>query len=92
MASDPSRKLPPPRPPSTQPSRGNDDEPRLPHERDESVDSQARDDTNAPGHEIGEKALDDLRAGRVDTDRGPVMDRLYRRNLRRNGHKDRRPR
>lgn len=92
MATDPTRNPPPPREPSTRQSRGSENEPRLPHERDESADSQVRDDANEPGREIGEQALRDLREGRVDTDRGPVMDRLYRRNLRRNGPKDRRPR
>lgn len=76
---------PPRRPPhgSTHPSRDHETEPRLPHERDESADSQADDRANAPGREIGERAFDDVKSGRVDTDRGPVMDRLYRRNLRR---------
>lgn len=92
MASQPTRNPPPPRPPSAHPSRGTENEPRLPHERDESADSQTGDDPNAPGRDIGEQAFKDVRAGRMDTDRGPVMDRLYRRNLRRNGSKDRRPR
>jgi hypothetical protein len=92
MASPPHRNPPPPTPPSTQPSRSTDNEPRLPHERDESSDSQDQDGANDPGREVGEQAFKDLREGRVDTDRGPVMDRLYRRNLRRNGSKDRRPR
>lgn len=86
------RRPTPPRSNSTHQSRGSENEPRLPHERDESTDSQSRDDAaNPQAREMGEKALEDLRAGRVDTDRGPVMDRLYRRNLRRGG-KDRRPR
>ena len=72
-------------------TRDGDTEPRLPHERDESADSQVNDDANQPGRDVGERAFKDLRAGRVDTDRGPVMDRLYRRNLRRNP-KERGPR
>jgi hypothetical protein len=92
MASRPTRNAPPPSPPSTHESRGTQNEPRLPHERDESADSQTGDDPNAPGREVGDQAFKDLRAGRVDTDRGPVMDRLYRRNLRRTGNKDRRSR
>jgi hypothetical protein len=50
--------------------------PPLPHDRDESADSQG------PGlpetHEIGRKAFDDIKAGRVDTDRGPVIEELGR--------------
>lgn len=69
---------------STHQARGSESEPRLPHERDESNDSQqSQADAQVPGKEIGEQAYRDLRAGRADTDRGPVMDRLYRRNLRR---------
>lgn len=83
MASHPTRH-PSQNPGTTQPSRGNDREPRLPHERDQSADSQqSQADAHVPGKEIGERAYEDLRAGRADTDRGPVMDRLYRRNLRR---------
>jgi hypothetical protein len=52
-------------------------EPRLPHELDESADSQekAAPDTQA----IGRKAYEDVKAGRVDTDRGPVIEELGRR-------------
>jgi hypothetical protein len=50
-------------------------EPRLPHERDESADSQRK---SAPDT-LGRKALDDVNAGRVDTDRGPVLEELGRR-------------
>lgn len=52
-------------------------EPRLPHELDESADSQekAAPDTRA----IGRKAYEDVKAGRVDTDRGPVIEELGRR-------------
>ncbi|HEY6514223.1 MAG TPA: hypothetical protein VI032_19760 [Burkholderiaceae bacterium] len=51
-------------------------EPRLPHEHDESADSQARDVTQPDA--IGRKAFDDVMAGRVDTDRGPVLEELAR--------------
>jgi hypothetical protein len=50
-------------------------EPRLPHERDESADSQQK----ATPDSLGRKALDDVEAGRVDTDRGPVLEELGRR-------------
>jgi hypothetical protein len=57
-------------------------EPRLPHERDESADSQQQGDTQPS--EIGRKAFEDIRAGRVDTDRGPVLEELFRTKLQRN--------
>jgi hypothetical protein len=56
--------------------------PRLPHERDESSDGQ----TAAPaegGDPPGRQAYDDLQRGVVDTDRGPLLDRLYRRLFKR---------
>lgn len=46
--------------------------PRLPHERDESADSQ----TSNPQPVI-EQARQDVERGLVDTDRGPVLDQLY---------------
>jgi hypothetical protein len=57
--------------------REREHEPRLPHDRDESADSQVKSapDTQA----IGRKAYDDVRSGRVDTDRGPVLEELGRR-------------
>lgn len=57
-------------------------QPRLPHERDESSDSQ----TAAPGEgsgQAGRQAYEDLQRGMVDTDRGPLLDRLYRRLFKR---------
>jgi hypothetical protein len=57
-------------------------EPRLPHERDGSADSQQQGDTQPS--EIGRKAFEDIRAGRVDTDRGPVLEELFRTKLQRN--------
>jgi hypothetical protein len=48
--------------------------PRLPHERDESSDSQ----TSSP-RPIIEQARQDVRRGLVDTDRGPVLDQTYER-------------
>jgi hypothetical protein len=53
-------------------------QPRLPHERDESSDSQVAAPAEASG-QPGRQAYDDLQAGVVDTDRGPLLDRLYRR-------------
>ncbi len=49
--------------------------PRLPHERDESADSQPAGSASATRK--GRQAHDDLERGRLDTDKGPVMDRTY---------------
>lgn len=48
--------------------------PKLPHEHDESADSQRAGETTAPA--VGKQAYRDLQEGREDTDRGPVVDRL----------------
>jgi hypothetical protein len=55
-------------------SRSNDiqPEPRLPHEHDESSDSQT-----GGVRPIIQQAHDDIQAGRVDTDRGAPMDEAY---------------
>ena len=52
--------------------------PRLPHERDESSDSQ-----NGPRYGVIEQAKEDLDRGLVDTDRGEPMDQVYRDNFKR---------
>ena len=49
-------------------------EPRLPHERDESSDSQG-----GVSRDAGRQAAADLAAGRTDTDRKPVLDATYER-------------
>lgn len=49
--------------------------PRLPHERDQSSDSQQNQDGSAS--EVGKQALKDVERGVVDTDRGPEADRVY---------------
>lgn len=49
--------------------------PRMPHERDESSDSQGASEPSGAG--IGQVAHDDIERGLVDTDKGPVMDRTY---------------
>lgn len=53
--------------------------PRLPHERDASADSQ----TPVPGpvNDIGAQAHKDLERGLLDTDRGPVIDEVYRKSV-----------
>ena len=62
---------------NTIPAQGDtqDKAPRLPHERDESADSQAAVDT--ANKRLGRIAQADLERGLVDTDKGPVMDATY---------------
>lgn len=60
----------------TTPVKDGERAPRLPHEHDESGDSQA---ASQDHHDVGQQALDDVRAGQVDTDRGPVADSAYQR-------------
>ena len=49
--------------------------PRLPHERDESADSQAPSEPSGP--RMAEAAREDIERGLVDTDKGPVLDQTY---------------
>lgn len=49
--------------------------PRMPHEHDESADSQAGGEASA--QRVGKTAHDDVASGQLDTDKGPVMDRTY---------------
>ncbi len=49
--------------------------PRLPHERDESADSQAAQEQS--GERVGKQAHEDIERGLVDTDKGPVLDETY---------------
>ena len=49
--------------------------PRLPHERDESADSQPAGEPSA--RRMGAMVHRDLEKGRQDTDKGPVMDATY---------------
>ncbi|CAN7195324.1 hypothetical protein LJR069_000500 [Variovorax paradoxus] len=60
---------------NTKTRQGGDSAPRLPHERDESSDSQQTPNGKPP--EIGRKGHEDIERGSVDTDRGPVADRVY---------------
>lgn len=57
---------------------GDQRSPRLPHERDESSDSQPGGDSDG----VIKQAHDDLERGLVDTDRGPVLDRTYEHSVR----------
>jgi hypothetical protein len=67
----------PPRQGSTRAIQGDppDRSPRLPHERDESADSQAEGDPSA--RSVGQAAREDIERGVVDTDKGPVLDEVY---------------
>jgi hypothetical protein len=56
---------------------GDAGEPRLPHELDESADGQRRGATQRG--DIARKAFEDVRAGRVDTDRAPLLEELFAR-------------
>jgi hypothetical protein len=49
--------------------------PRLPHEHDQSSDSQRSKEATPP--RVGKQALKDVERGIVDTDRGPEADRVY---------------
>lgn len=49
--------------------------PRMPHERDESADSQGASEPSA--RRMGQAGHDDIERGLVDTDRGPVLDQAY---------------
>jgi hypothetical protein len=49
--------------------------PRMPHERDESADSQPSDEPSAK--RMGRIAHDDIERGLVDTDKGPPLEETY---------------
>ena len=49
--------------------------PRLPHEQDQSSESQQTPDGKPTAE--GKQALKDIESGQVDTDRGPVTDKVY---------------
>ena len=65
----------------TKVEQGGESKPRLPHERDESSDSQQA--QGGEPTEVGKRAHEDVERGVVDTDRGPVTDRVYREKLKR---------
>ena len=58
----------------TKVEQGGESAPRLPHERDQSADSQTP--TDGEPTEVGKQAHEDVERGLVDTDRGPVLDKL----------------
>ncbi|MDM0106305.1 hypothetical protein QTH97_15265 [Variovorax sp. J22R24] len=59
----------------TKVEQGGESAPRLPHEHDQSSDSQRNQDGTAP--RVGRQAFNDVERGVVDTDRGPEADRVY---------------
>ena len=66
---------------TTKTQQGGESKPRLPHEHDESSDSQESQGGEPP--EVGKRAHEDVERGVVDTDRGPVVDRVYREKVKR---------
>ena len=49
--------------------------PRMPHEHDESADSQVASEPSS--QRMGQQAHEDIERGLVDTDKGPVLDQVY---------------
>jgi hypothetical protein len=74
----PPRKTPPTG--RTRPAQAGEATPRLPHEHDESDDSQSSGaGTDGGQREVGQQAFDDLESGKSDTGRMPVTDSTYER-------------
>jgi len=65
----------------TKVEQGGESAPRLPHEHDQSSDSQQTPDGKPT--RVGRQAHDDVERGVVDTDRGPEADRVYNDKVRR---------
>ncbi|MGJ7511593.1 hypothetical protein [Variovorax sp. GT1P44] len=59
----------------TKVEQGGESAPRLPHERDQSSDSQQT--QGGAATRVGKQAFNDVERGVVDTDRGPEADRVY---------------
>ena len=59
---------------NTYTSREQADEPRLPHERDESADNQTN--SNKQSRNKLRLAYEDVSSGKVDSDKGPVLEDL----------------
>ena len=68
--------LPAGKPGHTTPSQAANGVPRLPHERDESADSQSEGAGDSPGAELARQAFEDVERGLVNTDRGLEGDTL----------------
>ena len=56
--------------------KGEDEQPRMPHEHDESADSQ-----RSPPREVIQQAHRDVSRGLTDTDKGPPMDDAYQKQV-----------
>lgn len=80
---DPDRKSPQDRG-ETLPVKGDEREPKLPHERDESADGQASEQPSQA--EVGQQAYKDIDRGLVDTGRAPVTNRVYKEDLKGGEH------
>ncbi len=65
----------------TKVAQGGESAPKLPHERDQSSESQQSPD-GVPT-EVGRQGLADIERGLQDTDRGPETDRLYNEKIKR---------
>ena len=59
----------------TKPQQDGDSAPKLPHERDQSSDSQETADGKPT--RVGQQGHDDVERGLVDTSLGPVTDKVY---------------
>ena len=57
--------------------KGKQDDPKLPHERDQATGEHSTSATGEGNAEMMKKAKADLDSGRQDTDRGPVTDATY---------------
>ncbi len=66
---------------NTQAKQGDDAAPRMPHERDESSDSQQNQDGSAA--DVGRQAMEDVERGIVDTTRGATTDKVYNEKVKR---------
>lgn len=88
MSNTPEKKIPPELEPAhdedahvvdsgdTRMQQEGDAAPRLPHEHDQSADSQSP--TDGKPTPVGRQAHEDLERGLQDTDRGPVLEKLGR--------------
>jgi hypothetical protein len=65
----------------TKVEQGGESAPRLPHERDQSSDSQQTPDGRPT--EVGRQAHEDVERGLVDTDRGLEANRVYKDKVKR---------
>ncbi|RZL65901.1 MAG: hypothetical protein EOP81_02705 [Variovorax sp.] len=67
----------------TKTEQGGESAPKLPHERDQSAAHQSADAQDTTPTPEGKQGAEDIERGIVDTDRGPVTDRVYNDKVRR---------